>query len=334
MTVIPSKTILNRTITQDGQLTDPTSVTITVTNPEGTILITDKPATRITTGKYVFYHTFIDTGVSGQYVFTWTITFPDGYIANSTDTIDTITITLPITPIITEYNSNYTVDYESDILNRLPEKSAFQIEGNPANDMVKVAANSFTRMEDLVFIVHKMRYIDYAQGKYLDYWGDMLGVPRSLGTHKQNILETTGKEAHLNLALGSDIYYSTEGMKAYNGASVRSSDEWSSTLYHSFELEFYGLYEDEKVRMLNNTEEYLPVIMGDDCNVTFDIYGESGRLLACIIGLDVDGIITEVGEPLEISLTGEKKRVTLEHTFVGADTVYWTLLFKSREVEA
>ena len=74
------------------------------------------------------------------------------------------------------------IDYGQEIRNRLPEKSALQLAGNPGRIMIDECFGlEFSLQEIASFNNAKARLIQYATGQYLDYYGQWFGFPRPSG---------------------------------------------------------------------------------------------------------------------------------------------------------
>lgn len=104
MSIYPGDTAIVSIIYRvDGTLTDPDSVTITVTDPLGDAIETNDPATRDDTGMYHYDYTFADDAITGDYTFTWNIT------VGTTVSNHSQILTLDISPVSNYYADEATI---------------------------------------------------------------------------------------------------------------------------------------------------------------------------------------------------------------------------------
>jgi len=104
MSTYPGDTVtLPITYRVDGTLTDPTSVTITVTDPLGDALETNDTVIKDSTGRYHYSYTFEADAITGNYTFTWNIT-----VGTTLSNYSQI-ITLDVSPVSNYYADEATV---------------------------------------------------------------------------------------------------------------------------------------------------------------------------------------------------------------------------------
>lgn len=164
------------------------------------------------------------------------------------------------------------VDYGQEMLDRIPRRSKMHKEGNEGNILLRdVFGHALELVEENLFSASDMRFLENAQGKYLDYWGQLLKIPRSLGQGKVNLLE--GNPVWDNISSGSDILGTIQGVAGGAGANVESSLDWAAKGVRSFITAFTGVNPEEALFFVTQTSYILPVQQGDFREVSMVIRG-------------------------------------------------------------
>lgn len=122
-------------------------------------------------------------------------------------------------------------DYGLDIRNRLPTHSPLQISGNLGRILIDSCVGvEYASIEDDIFTNSQGRFLEYAEGVYLDYYGDWFGVHRDgrSDSEYRNVLITLRTAdctiSGVKIALAVLLGLETSDINIYNTYSIAESN--------------------------------------------------------------------------------------------------------------
>ena len=132
------------------------------------------------------------------------------------------------------------IDYGQEIRDRLPEHSVLQIKGNLGRIMIDESiGKEFSSIDMDIFTNSRARFLPFATGKQLDYYGDWFGIPRNgMGddTYRANIISLRSADttiAGLKQAISAILNITVDDIDITNlypnycraGAEVRGNEQ-------------------------------------------------------------------------------------------------------------